>query len=265
MSNVINYRPAQPFFELTTENYESRLASARQQLAQYYSFVISPDAKESVVAVPDGSIDILFHCSSSKPQALVCGSVKKGKRVEFAKGNLYFGARFYPGKANLLLNCPLDQFTEKEITLSDVQKKADDLAEKICSAGSFEERVQLFEQFHCKMEKQLSSPALVNYILNKINKCNGDIRIQELAEETGYSTRYINSSFKKHVGIAPKLFLRIVRFQRCFNNLRSQADHLNFADLALEAGYYDQAHFINEFKEFSLYTPAQAHNVAQYQ
>ena len=123
MSNVINYRPAQPFFELTTENYESRLTSARQQLAQYYSFVISPDAKESVVAVPDGSIDILFHCSSSKPQALVCGSVKKGKRVEFAKGNLYFGARFYPGKANLLLNCPLDQFTEKEITLSDVQKR----------------------------------------------------------------------------------------------------------------------------------------------
>ena len=261
MGNVKNYRPAQPFFELTTENYVSRLSARQQQLAQYYSFVISPESKESIVAVPDGSIDIVFHCSSSKPQALICGSVKKGKRIEFAKGDLYFGARFYPGMANLLLGCPMDQFTEKEIILSDVQKKADGLAERICSANSFDERVQLFEQFHRNSEEQLSASALVSFILKKINECNGDIRIQELEEETGYSTRYINSCFKKHVGIAPKLFLRIVRFQHCFNTLRSQAHSLNFADLALDAGYYDQAHFINEFKEFSLYTPTQAHSV----
>ena len=103
------------------------------------------------------------------------------------------------------------------------------------------------------------------FFFTKQQKGKGQNGISSSGLNTGYSTRYINSCFKKHVGIAPKLFLRIVRFQRCFSTLRRQTHHLNFADLALEAGYYDQAHFINEFKEFSLYTPAQAQNVTQYQ
>jgi AraC-like DNA-binding protein len=259
-----DYSPSQPFFELTTKGYVSRLASPHKPLAKYYSFVVAEDVQDTIVAVPDGTVDILFHCSSSKPLAEVCGSVKKGTRIEFEKGALYFGARFYPGTANQFLNCPIEQFTDKQILLEDVLKKTEGLSERICNATSFDQKIGVFEHFCSHREEELPAPALMSYILNKINLSHGDIKLQTLADDTGYSTRYINNAFKKHVGIAPKLFMRIIRFQRCFGVLREQTKSLNFAELALESGYYDQAHFINEFKEFSLYTPTQAQSAARF-
>jgi AraC-like DNA-binding protein len=253
---IVGYRPDQPFFETTTDQFISQFGSSSGLLAQYYSFIVSSNTEDAVVAVPDGTIDILFHCSSSSPEALICGSVKKGKHIHFDTRGIYFGARFYPGAAERLLGCPLDEFTEQEIHLDDVLTKSNDLVERISDADSFQERVEMFEAYHCSNNDKKPLPFMVEYILEKINRTRGDIRIQELADETGYSTRHINNLFKKHVGISPKLFLRIVRFQRGIDLLRSKGKS-DFAGLAEEAGYYDQAHFINEFKEFSLTTPNQ--------
>lgn len=252
------YMPAQPFFELSTDKYVSCFGSSSDLLAQYYSFVVSADNEKAIIAVPDGTIDILFHCSPSRPEALICGSVKKGKPLYLNKKALYFGARFFPGTAQQLLKCPIDKFTDKEVRLDDVLRTSKGLAESICAAGSFEDRVKLFERYHSPGSKRKkTAPHLVSYLLDKINAAPGEVRIQDLAEETGYSTRHINNVFKMHVGISPKLFHRIVRFQRCFGLLRHQKSP-TFASLALDAGYYDQAHFINEFREFALCTPSQA-------
>ena len=203
---IAEYVPEQPFFELNTKRYESSFGSPRGLLAQYYSFVVSSQTEDAVVAVPDGTIDIIFHCSENKPEALVCGSVKRGKHIHFETRGLYFGARFYPGAAEKLLGCRLDAFTEQEVQLEDVLSRTGELMERISGAGSFSERVDLFESYHISRVDRKPLPFLVKYVLEKINSTSGDVRIQELADETGY---------------------------------------------------YDQAHFINEFKEFSLSTPTQ--------
>lgn len=251
------YLPEQPFFKSSTRQFVSRVGSPSGLLAQYYSFEVPSDDNRAIVAVPDGTIDILFHCSDSAPTASVCGSVKKGKQIEFKKGSLYFGARFFPGTAKQILKSPLSKFTDREILLDDIQSNSDESVELICGAGSFDERIALFEKYYtrCNSDKDCA-PSLISFLLEKINASCGEIRVRELAEETGYSTRHVSNVFKKYVGISPKLFSRIVRFQRSFNLLRLQKK-MAFADLAQDAGYYDQAHFINEFKEFSMNTPAQ--------
>lgn len=254
---MMNYIPDQPFFELTTKGFESRFGSPNGLLAQYYSFEMTPLKEPMVIAVPDGTIDILFTCTPTKTEAQVCGSVKKGSKVKLEQGNRYFGARFFPGAAEQLLECPLDQFTEKQVELLDVQKNAKRLINKIGSSASFEERVRHFENYYLKITRDKGKlPWLVSYMLNEIDKKNGEIRIQELADKTGYSTRHIHNQFKQHVGIPPKLYIRILRFQHCFGLLRSSSAS-DFTTLAVDAGYYDQAHFIKEFKEFSLNTPTQ--------
>ena len=255
--NNFFYLPEQPFFKLSTKQFVSRVSSPSCMLAQYYSFEVSSDENRAIVAVPDGTIDIIFHCSASAPTASVCGSVKKGKHIEFEKGSLYFGARFFPGTAKQLLKSPLSQFTDQEIPLDDVQKNSDEFVELICAAASFDERIALFEKHYtlCNNNNN-AAPSLISYLLEKINASYGEIRVQELAEDTGYSTRHVSNVFKKYVGISPKLFSRIVRFQRSFSLLRLQKK-VTFADLSQDAGYYDQAHFINEFKAFSLSTPTQ--------
>lgn len=252
------YMPEQPFFELSTRGYVSRFGASSGVMAQYYSFVVDRDAKRAIVAVPDGAIDILFHCCGSRPEARICGSVKKGTQVEFERGSMYFGARFFPGTAESLLQCPLNQFTEQQVLLNEVYGAGEVLAERISEAGSFGERITLFESFHAVcMRRTTGRPSLVSFLLDRINASRGGVRVGELAAETGYSSRHISGMFTRAVGISPKLYARIVRFQRCFGLLREQPE-ASCASLALDSGYYDQAHLINEFREFSLCTPTQA-------
>ena len=252
------YMPEQPFFELSTESYFSQLAMSDGGLAQYYSFIVALDVDKHIVAVPDGTVDIVIQCSGNKPGAQVCGSVKKGTQVEFEPGILYFGARFFPGTADELLQCPLNQFTEQQIPLTDVHRSAEELVERMSVAESFGDRIELFERFYAQQIRKSSGVStLVLYLIDKINRAHGDIRVGDLVEDTGYSVRYISGLFSRAVGISPKLYSRIVRFQRCFGLLREH-DELSYANLAQDSGYYDQAHFINEFREFSLCTPAQA-------
>ncbi len=252
------YMPEQPFFELSTENYVSRFGTYSGGMAQYYSFVVAPGTERAIVAVPDGTIDLLFHCSGNQPDAQICGSVKKGTFAAFEPGSLYFGARFFPGTAEALLQCPLNQFTDRRILLDDVQESTGELVERISTAVSFEERIGLFEKFHSNSARQRSgASSLVSFLIDKINSSSGDIRVGELAKATGYSVRHISGLFTRAVGISPKLYSRIVRFQRCFGLLRQQQNP-SFANLAQDSGYYDQAHLINEFREFSLCTPIQA-------
>jgi len=256
MKELQSYIPSQPFFEMDTKDYQCALGSTTGIMAQYYSFTVASNKKETTVAVPDGTIDILFQCNESKPVASICGTVKKGKPIPFEADVQYFGARFLPGAAEKLLGCPLDEFTDQEIGLEDVLSCSRGLINQVNSAANFKDRIKVFEKYQTAHLRALGLPFLVSSVLDKINSTSGDIRIQELADETGYSARHINNQFRKHIGISPKLFTRIVRFHRSFNEIR-RSTQLDFAFLAEDSGYYDQAHFINEFREFALRTPSQ--------
>lgn len=258
MTNSNIYIPNQPFFELSTDRFESRLSSQYGWRAHYYGFQAPIAPEQAVVAVPDGTVDILFHCSHVVPAARVCGSVKRGKSIALENGAAYFGVRFSPTAAEPVLGCPLDEFTEREIPLADVESRAKHLPDLISAAESFEERIAVFERYLAAFgDDDGSVPSIVSYMVTEIDGANGEIRIQDLAEKTGYTARHIGSMFRKHVGISPKLYIRTVRFQRCVRLMRSRRG-VDFADLAEFLGYYDQAHFINEFREFSLTTPGRA-------
>jgi methylphosphotriester-DNA--protein-cysteine methyltransferase len=87
-----------------------------------------------------------------------------------------------------------------------------------------------------------------------IEKCNGDVHIAELENETGYTSRYINRLFKNQLGISTKDFAKFVRFQAVINKMNSGSKE-NLAGLAAEFGDFDQSHFHKEFKEFTSVTP----------
>lgn len=79
--------------------------------------------------------------------------------------------------------------------------------------------------------------------------------MDQLAQETGYSLRYLRKKFDDYIGLSPKLFSEIIRFQNSLNMIISK-DIFNWWDIVSENGYYDQAHFINQFRKFSHLTPA---------
>ena len=110
----------------------------------------------------------------------------------------------------------------------------------------------LFEQLTAKGRNNV----IVNYSVNFISSMQGLAPIKQLEEKTGYSKRYLDLLFKNHLGISPKTYSTIVRFQHFYRIFgggeRSEAGLQSALDM-----YYDQAHFIKEFKRYTGFTPTQ--------
>jgi AraC-like DNA-binding protein len=96
--------------------------------------------------------------------------------------------------------------------------------------------------------------ALLDRTVDLLIQSHGMIRIHELAKQTGYSKRYLDMLFKEHVGVSPKSLARILRFQYFYQSWTQENTPAVSTD-TVYSYYYDQSHFIKEFKRFSGYTP----------
>ena len=84
----------------------------------------------------------------------------------------------------------------------------------------------------------------------------GSISIEQLAEDTGYTTRYIDKCFRNETGLSPKQLAKIVRFQSAISAL-NQNQHIgrSLTEIAADLGYFDQSHFVHDFKAYTGLTP----------
>jgi transcriptional regulator GlxA family with amidase domain len=89
-----------------------------------------------------------------------------------------------------------------------------------------------------------------------VHSTRGRKRIDSLVADLNVSSRRLERSFLTHVGMSPKLFSRLVRFDRAVRDLAARGE-TPWSQFALAHGYSDQAHFINEFKEFAGVTPVE--------
>jgi len=125
------------------------------------------------------------------------------------------------------------------------------VSEQLALEDSLEHRIVILEKYiasHLRENRKID-PTL-NNALHIIYQNRGSIKVSELAEQLQVSHRQLGRKFDTWIGISPKAFCRIVRFQ---NVLKTLPQHLakEFLSLALDGGYYDQSHFIHEFN--SLY------------
>jgi len=94
----------------------------------------------------------------------------------------------------------------------------------------------------------------IEFAVNKIACEPHAASIKKIADKTGYSPRHFIKIFRDHVGVNPKSFMRILRFQKAIEEIERNKT-FNWINLAVECGYYDQSHFIADFRNFSGFTP----------
>ena len=97
---------------------------------------------------------------------------------------------------------------------------------------------------------------LVWSVKRMVYESDGKVRIAEMSERTGYSERYINKVFIEEMGFSPKVFCKIIQFQRALEFLNYGAPD-KMTDAAVYLGYYDQPQFIKDFKAYCGVTPTQ--------
>ncbi|MDJ1471034.1 helix-turn-helix domain-containing protein [Cytophagaceae bacterium DM2B3-1] len=129
------------------------------------------------------------------------------------------------------------------------------LQEQIGNIDYLSEKIRKIQQFLLSQLLVLNQhQGIVDFVTNSIYKSQGRIEIKELEQKTGYSKRYLSLLFNEYIGISPKTLAAIVRFQR-FYHLWANAPSPSFYKDDLYQFYYDQSHFIKEFKRFTGYSP----------
>ena len=107
-----------------------------------------------------------------------------------------------------------------------------------------------------KFRNKLIVNPFIEFAVNKIVSSPNQMSIEQISNKVGYSQKHLIKLFKDNVGLTPKGFLKIIRFQKAIEEIAA-AKEPSWTGIAYESGYYDQAHFINDFKAFSGYTPQQ--------
>lgn len=243
--------PMQPYILLKTEAYQ-RVLNQHNGISHFYEFKMRGNGRHILDAVPDSSVDLLFNIGRNQVHTYISGTVFRAKSWEMGNENLCFGIRFQPGKCVLPKALSMDMLVNQDMEIT-ADLFDDDLAERIVAAKDISERADIFEQAYNKLLNGLETDNIKGnmnqYIVNRITASNGTVSMEQLSEETNYSSCYIRKVFKSYHGISPKQFSKYIRFQYLLSKIKQTDMALN--ELALECGYYDEPHMMKEFKSYT--------------
>ena len=186
--------------------------------------------------------------------AVVSGA--SGRGFAPAAEAFIIGVHFKPGGAFPFLGLPAGDLADTHVDLETLWgPSAGRLRERLCEARTSAERFQLLQQaLLSRLCHGVEQHYAVSAALEMFGKNQGGPRVREAAKYLGLSQRRFIQVFKSEVGMKPKLFSRIQRFQQTRTFIQHNPS-INWADLAVDLGYFDQSHFIREFLEFSGLSP----------
>jgi AraC-like DNA-binding protein len=224
-------------------------------VASYWSLQVSEIKEpENYRVLPDGCIDLLFD-NISRPSGVIVGSMTKSVSVTLQPNARYFGVRFRPGGASSFLNISLKEIADTQLKLEDVWRNAYSEFSDVMDNKPVKRQIETVENL---LEKQLSNNAIgnrkVQAAITLLNAHDGNYSVNMLSRTLEISRQHLNRIFTEAVGLNLKMFSRIVRLQAALKCAR-RAPVNDWALFALENGYYDQAHFISDFKDLTGVTP----------
>ena len=145
-----------------------------------------------------------------------------------------------------------DMFNRIHLLRDVIGPHARDIEERI-AAANVAQKVELLQRFLARRLSAAFHPAF-DYCVGRIGATDGAVTVRELEEETGYSARWLNVTFRDKLGMSPKRFASIVRFDHCYTMLMSGRRD-EFVRGELHRLYYDQSHFARDFTHFTGFSP----------
>jgi AraC-like DNA-binding protein len=234
------------------EGYEGEHANERILPTGTLELVIN--LRENELRIYDA--DEPANCSRYSG-AVVSGAYGKGFVSDSEEEAFIIGVHFKPGGAFPFLGPPADELVDSHVDLGDLWGGcANLLREQLCEASTAQERFQLLEA--ALIERMFRPPEhhyAVSTALESLES-QPEKGIREIAKDVGLSQRRFAQLFKREVGMTPKLFSRVQRFQRLRASIHRHETTVDWASLAVGSGYSDQSHMIREFVEFSGISPA---------
>jgi AraC-like DNA-binding protein len=216
---------------------------------------------------PNGNVTLVFHYGSPS-------KLKKRNSIEYIESNLVICGQqssyydlslsgrtsmilivFKPHGVKSFFNLPISELLNENLPLQDlIENEAPELEDKLLNSKNNNQRIIYLENFLLKrliLDKDFER---VEHAIKMIENSKGQIKTQNIAQEVCLGIKQFERIFSKYVGVNPKKYTSIIRFQNVIK-MKREFKELNMTQLAFDNEYYDQSHFIHDFKNLTDLTP----------
>ena len=212
-------------------------------------------------------IDQTMHCAHVQTFSgvVVSGTYSAAFVIDGQQHAAMMGVHFGPAGAFAVLGVPLSGVTDAHVNLADLwaDGTARELRERLCTASSHRARFQYLERMLLtRLRANRAVHPVVPFALDCFGSNGFGSSIRDVVRRSGLSHRRFLTIFRSEVGLAPKEFCRILRFQHV-HAMAQQTGRIDWTDVALKCGFCDQPHLSNEFRRLSGLTPTQYEQAIQ--
>jgi AraC-like DNA-binding protein len=238
-------------------------------IKEYWIFENSDPGIHRQRIIPDGYCEIIFHYRTpyrinlhgeweSQTEMLFAGQISRHFLLENTGASGMIGLKLKPATPYQLFGLNMDQFKDKVVDLKLILGSIDNQMFQFSNPRTpLSERVKLAELWLLSVLKPDAGrkSKRVMDVVDIIFHQKGLIDIESLSKKVHVSKRHLEREFKEVVGLTPKFFCRIIRFNYIFEIMKAGDE--SWIDIALQSGHFDQSHFIKNFKEFTGEEPSQ--------
>jgi AraC-like DNA-binding protein len=239
-------------------------------LIKCYWTLESPNEErpERQTIVPDGCMEMIFHYgdlyrqytenskSIIQPKSFVIGQLRRPLEIEPTGETGIFSVRFHPNGFLPFATIPIKEMENTAVSLEKLLgKDGQEIEQKILKANSTSDRIKLIETFLLnRLTDSEAVDRIVKSTVETILTANGQLSVNELSKLTNVNRKQLVRKFSSTIGLSPKQLSKTIRLQATLKMLLNN-QFTSLTALAYENEYYDQAHFIKDFKEFTGFTP----------
>ena len=227
-------------------------AGLRSFVREYAGWIDYAGTTARLRELPSGNVPLIIHFEGTVQSAFTAGLHETATVVESSGTGAGLQVTFTALGARLFFNRPLADLTNLTIGVDDVlgSSIANRLEASVREARTWDERFAVMDrEIQARVAAARQPAAPVAWAVGHLVRTNGRTTIRELLGEIGWSEKHFARQFTRDIGVTPKMFARILRFHRAVRTL-TRAD-MRLVDLALDCGYFDQAHFARDFREFA--------------
>jgi len=217
--------------------------------------------------LPDTSIVMAFRyrgivgytaegVDNTLPMSVITGIRRSARLVSYSKSSATLLIIFKEGGAAAFFREPMHALSDLSLSLDQLIpcQKIKDIEERLSEAIDNPQRIDIVERFLLSELKSTQTDMLIFHSIQKIQHVHGDIRIKNMLTDLHISRDPFEKRFRRITGTSPKQFAGIIRLRYLIDHY---TDAVSLTEAAYAAGYFDQAHFIRDFRALVGCTPAQ--------
>jgi methylphosphotriester-DNA--protein-cysteine methyltransferase len=234
---------------------------SRKPLSAYVDYLwladgyMQPHSEEFVL--PTGNMTLVVDLDVHKADAvLICGVRSRPLVLGTSKPLRLMAANFKPGGGFPFANCPAGELHNLQVPLTTFwPSETVELHERILEAETDTERFHVLECFLIqRLGASRTRSQAVSYAIRQFQDVGAACSVSSVRAQIGMSAQRFIEVFRSEVGLPPKLFARLARFRRVLRRIDTAAE-IDWADIAVATDYFDQPHFIHEFRQFAGVSP----------